>query len=105
MPLGTPWPAGGLQRVATLELGGEAGARYADHVAAVIRWPNASVRLAAVEAEDAVGFRVVGKNVKWEEFRLTLLQNWVWHFSICFSKKQQVTRCLFVVAVLTDPWV
>lgn len=29
---------------------GEAGARYADHVAAVIRWPNPSVRLAAVEA-------------------------------------------------------
>lgn len=28
---------------------GEVGARYADHVAAVIRWPNASVRLAAVE--------------------------------------------------------
>ena len=33
-------------------LTGDVGARYADHVAAVIRWPNASVRLAAVEAGD-----------------------------------------------------
>lgn len=46
---------------------GEAGARYADHVAAVIRWPNPSVRLAAVEALGRFGraaARHAGKLVK-----------------------------------------
>jgi len=46
---------------------GEVGGRYADHVAAVIRWPNASVRLAAVETLGRFGraaSRHAGKLVK-----------------------------------------
>ncbi|CAE7520496.1 degT [Symbiodinium natans] len=36
---------------------GEAGGHYADHVAAVMRWPNPDVRLAAVEAPLTVDVR------------------------------------------------
>eukprot|EP00438_Fugacium_kawagutii_P025803 Skav200481 [mRNA] locus=scaffold450:47462:101178:+ [translate_table: standard] len=43
-----PWCYGAISEV---------GARYADHVAAVIRWPNGSVRLAAVEA----GYTQIGR--------------------------------------------
>ncbi|CAJ1443357.1 unnamed protein product [Effrenium voratum] len=40
---------------------GEAGARYSDHVAAVIRWPTPLVRLAAVEALGRFG-RAAGRH-------------------------------------------
>ncbi|CAJ1453375.1 unnamed protein product [Effrenium voratum] len=44
---------------ASCELG-EAGARYSDHVAAVIRWPTPLVRLAAVEVDRVLGGLVIG---------------------------------------------
>lgn len=45
---------------------GEVGGRYADHVAALIRRPNASVRLAAVEARELLATWIkMGSWVSW----------------------------------------